>query len=168
VKATRNAATAYAIALAVLVVDQLSKFWVLNVLHLEESRPITVLPVFQLHLVWNQGVSFGLFRADSDVMRWVLVAFSVAVVLLLIWWAARQTRRLPTIALGLIIGGAIGNNFVDRVRFGAVVDFLDFGGLHFPWVFNVADSAISIGVVLLLLDSLLHRDAAPKAEQPEA
>ena len=162
-KLTRNAVTAFVIAAGVLVVDQISKFWVLDVLRLEERGPIAVLPVFQLHMVWNQGVSFGLFRAGSDVMRWVLVAFSVGVVCLLIWWAARQVRRWPAIALGLIIGGAIGNNFIDRVRFGAVVDFLDFGGLHFPWVFNVADSAISVGVALLLLDSLLHREDGPKA-----
>ena len=157
-KPSRNALLAYAIAAMVLLADQASKFWVLEVLHLEEDGPVEVLPFFQLHMVWNQGVSFGLFRAGTDVMRWLLVAFSVGVVCLLIWWAARQARRLPSIALGLIIGGAIGNNFIDRVRFGAVADFLDFGGLHFPWVFNVADSAISVGVVLLLLDSLLHRD----------
>jgi signal peptidase II len=157
-KPSRNAVMAYLIAGLVLVVDQVSKFWVLEKLHLEERGPVPVLPFFQLHMVWNQGVSFGLLRSGADMMRWVLVAFSVGVVCLLIWWAARQTRRLPAVALGLIIGGAIGNNFIDRVRFGAVVDFLDFGGLSFPWVFNVADSAISVGVVLLLLDSLFHRE----------
>jgi signal peptidase II len=159
---TRNAVLAYAIAAVVLVVDQVSKFWVLEVLHLEERGPISILPFFQLNMVWNQGVSFGLLRSGAGVMRWVLVVFSVAVVCLLIWWAARQARRLPAIALGLIIGGAIGNNFIDRVRFGAVADFLDFGGLHFPWVFNVADSAISVGVALLLLDSLFHREDRPE------
>lgn len=167
-KLTRNAATAYLIAAVVLVVDQLSKFWVLNVLHLADRGSIPVLPIFHLNLVWNQGVSFGLFKADTaSLMRWVLVGFSVAVVALLVWWASRQTRRLPTWALGLIIGGAIGNNFIDRVRFGAVVDFLDFSPI-FPWVFNVADSAITVGVVLLLLDSVLHREPEASAGRTEA
>jgi signal peptidase II len=153
---------AYATALVVLVLDQLSKFWVLEVLDLENRPAIEVLPIFSLTMVRNEGVSFGLFRADSDTMRWVLVAFAVAVVLALIWWAARQTRRLPALALGLIIGGAVGNNLIDRVRFGWVTDFLDFSGLYFPWVFNVADSGITVGVILLLLDSFFHKE--PKAE----
>jgi signal peptidase II len=153
---------AYALAVVVLALDQLSKFWILEVVRLEEGRPIALAPFFQLSMVWNKGVSFGLFRADSDTMRWVLVAFAVLVVLALIWWAGRQTRRLPAAALGLIIGGAIGNNLIDRVRFGSVADFLDFSGLWFPWVFNVADSAITVGVVLLLLDSFFHKE--PKSE----
>ena len=160
----RNAILAYAIAAVILVADQVSKFWVLNVLHLDTRGTIQVLPFFQLHLVKNAGVSFGLLRADSDVTRWILVGFAACVVALLIWWTARQTRRLPALALGLIIGGAIGNNLIDRVRFGHVVDFLDFGGLYFPWVFNVADSSISIGVVLLLLDSFLHRETPAGGE----
>ena len=155
---TRQGWMAYAVALVVLVLDQLSKFWVLEVLDLENRPAIEVLPFFKLSMVWNEGVSFGLFRADSDTMRWVLVGFAVMVVLALLWWAGRQTRRLPALALGLIIGGAIGNNFIDRVRVGSVADFLDFSGLWFPWVFNVADSGITVGVVLLLLDSFFHKE----------
>jgi signal peptidase II len=154
---TRQGWMAYAVASAVLALDQLSKFWVLEVLDLDNRPAIEVLPIFRLSMVWNEGVSFGLLRANSDAMRWLLVAFAVAVVLVLIWWSGRQVRRLPALSLGLIIGGAIGNNLIDRVRFGRVADFLDFSGLHFPWVFNVADSAISVGVVLLLLDSFFHR-----------
>ncbi len=157
---TRQGWMAYAIAAVVLALDQLSKFWVLEVLDLDNRPAIEVLPVFRLSMVWNEGVSFGLFRADSDAMRWLLVAFAAVVVLVLVWWAGRQVRRLPALALGLIIGGAVGNNMIDRVRFGRVADFLDFSGLHFPWVFNVADSAITVGVVLLLLDSVFHRDEA--------
>ena len=82
------------------------------------------------------------------------MAFALVVVAALAVWARRVDRPLLAAALGLVIGGAIGNNLIDRVRFGAVADFLDFTGLHFPWVFNVADSAITVGVVLLLLDSL--------------
>ena len=163
---TREGWLAYALAGVVVVLDQLSKFWVLEVLDLDNRiGPIEILPFFRLSMVWNKGVSFGLFSADSDVMRWLLVGFAVAVVLILAWWTARQTRRLPALSLGLIIGGAIGNNFIDRVRFGSVADFLDFSGLWFPWVFNVADSAITVGVALLLFDSFFHREE-PRSKPP--
>ena len=147
--------TAYAIAAAVIVLDQLVKFWVLNLVQLQERGPVPVLPIFQLTMVWNPGVSFGLLRADTPAGRWILVGFATAVVAGLAWWARRIARPLTAVALGLVMGGAIGNNLIDRVRFGAVADFLDFHGLYFPWVFNVADSAITVGVVLLLLDSFL-------------
>jgi len=146
---------AYALALVVLVLDQLSKFWVLSVLRLEERGSIELLPVFSLSMVWNRGVSFGLLQAQQDLARWGLVAFSAAVAVALIVWARRVQRPLLAGALGLVIGGAVGN-LIDRVRFGAVADFLDVSGLgFFPWVFNVADSAITVGVLLLILDSLL-------------
>jgi signal peptidase II len=144
---------AYSLALAVIVADQLSKMWFLS-LGLQEGQTQPVFGPFSLTMVWNQGVSFGLLRADSGVMRWVLSFFSVAVAIVLAVWARKVQRPLLGWAIGLVMGGAIGN-MIDRVRFGKVVDFLDFQPLHFPWVFNVADSAISIGVVLLLLDSLL-------------
>jgi signal peptidase II len=150
---------AYAIAAGVVLLDQLTKIWVTIGLDLEYRPPVQVLPFFRLTMVHNQGVSFGLFKAHADTMRWILVAFSVLVVALLVGWARKVERRLTAVALGLIIGGAIGNNWIDRVRFGWVVDFLDFSGLHFPWVFNIADSAITTGVVLLLLDSVLRPDA---------
>ena len=114
-------------------------------------------PIFNLTMVWNVGVSFGLLKA-YDLARWGLIGFSAVVVLALAIWASRLDRLRPAAALGLIMGGAIGNNLIDRVRFGAVVDFLDFKGLYFPWVFNVADSAITLGVILLLIDSVF----APK------
>lgn len=94
-----------------------------------------------------------------DLARWLLAAFSAAVAVGLIVWARRIGRPLLSVAIGLIIGGAVGN-LIDRVRWGAVADFLNFSGLHFPWVFNVADSAITVGVALLLLDSLR---TAPKS-----
>jgi signal peptidase II len=155
---------AYALALMVVLLDQLSKLWVLNGLHIAERGPVEVLPFFRLQLVWNRGVSFGLFRADEHMMRWALTGFAGIVVAFLAAWAWRQTRRLPALALGLIIGGAAGNNFIDRPRFGAVVDFLDFSPI-FPWVFNVADSAISMGVALLLLDTFLDRDKASPPQE---
>lgn len=150
---------AYAIAAAVVVLDQLSKFWVTRILDLEYRPPIEIAPVFRLSMVHNQGVSFGLFKAHADTMRWVLVLFSVMVVIALVGWARKVERKMTAVALGLIIGGAIGNNWIDRVRFGWVVDFLDFSGLHFPWVFNIADAGISIGVALLLIDSVLRPEA---------
>jgi len=111
-------------------------------------------------MVWNRGVSFGLFRADADLVRWILTIFSIAVAIALSIWVRKADRPMLSVGLGLVIGGAIGNA-IDRIRFGAVVDFLDFQRLgFFPWVFNVADSAITIGVVFLLLDSLRKESAA--------
>jgi signal peptidase II len=106
-------------------------------------------------------VSFGLLRADTEAGRWILVAFATAVVAALAYWARRLDRPLTAVALGLVIGGAIGNNLIDRVRFGAVADFLDFQGLFFPWVFNVADSAITVGAVLLIYDTFLRPKHEP-------
>lgn len=149
----------YGLAALVIVLDQASKYWILNVYDLPAKGSTPILPFFSLSMVWNRGVSFGLFRADVDLARWGLAIFSLGVAIALGLWARRNDRLLPAVALGLVIGGAIGN-LIDRVRFGAVVDFLDFGGLHFPWVFNVADSGITIGVALLLLDSAVsHRKA---------
>jgi signal peptidase II len=152
---TRLGLSAYALAAVVVALDQLSKAWVLGPLDLPDRGVIQVLPFFRLSMVWNPGVSFGLLAARGDLGRWLLVAFAACVVSALALWARRVERPLTALAAGLIMGGAIGNNIVDRVRFGQVVDFLDFGGLGFKWVFNVADSAISIGVALLLLEMLL-------------
>ena len=154
---------AYGLAAVVAVLDQASKYWVLNVLHLPDRPPVHVLPFFQLTMVWNQGVSFGLLRADAGAGRWLLVAFALAVVIALAVWTHSVRRPLAALALGLVMGGAIGNNLIDRVRFGAVADFLDFHVLAFPWVFNLADSAITVGVVLLLLDSFMRPKGAAGA-----
>lgn len=152
-KVTKNGWTAYAIALAVIVLDQLSKYWILGVLRLPEQQPHEVIWPLQFTRIWNEGVSFGLLQARHDVVRWGLVLFSLGVAGLLAGWARTQTRRLPALGLGMVIGGAIGNA-IDRARFGAVVDFIDVQRLgFFPWIFNIADSGITIGVILLLLDS---------------
>ena len=117
-------------------------------------------PVLRFTFVQNTGVSFGLFGGGEA--RWGLTIFSVLVSGALAWWATRADRRLLITAIGLVIGGALGN-VIDRVRFGYVVDFIDVSGTGvFPWVFNVADSAITIGVVLLIIDSFLS-DRASKA-----
>jgi signal peptidase II len=151
---SRLALTAYAFALIVIVIDQLTKAWVLNGLDLMEVGRVPVWPpILNLSFVLNDGVSFGLFGGGAA--RWGLSAFSIIVAAALGWWATKSDRRLLTAAIGLVMGGALGN-VIDRIRFGGVVDFIDFSGTGvFPWVFNVADSAITVGVVLLILDSLM-------------
>lgn len=146
--------TAYALAAVVLILDQLSKYWILFVHDLPSKVSTPIGGPLAFTMVWNRGVSFGLLRADQDLARWLLSVFSLVVAVILMVWARKAQRPLLSIGLGLVIGGAIGNA-IDRIRFGAVVDFIDVQALgFFPWVFNVADSAISIGVVFLLLDSL--------------
>lgn len=151
---------AFALAAAVIVLDQASKYWILSVLRLPEYASREVVWPLQFTRIWNQGVSFGLMQANHDIVRWGLVVFSLAVAVLLAFWARSQTRLLPALGLGLVIGGAIGNA-IDRARFGAVVDFIDVQRLgFFPWIFNVADSGITIGVILILLDSLRPQRAS--------
>jgi len=153
------------IAALVVVLDQLSKWLIFVVFFgpsLEGAHPgalplaagIEVLPFFNLVTVWNRGVSFGMFSSDSQLILWMLSAFALAVCGFLLVYLSRARRWLLVIAIGGVIGGAIGN-VIDRVRFGAVADFLDFHafGLHWP-AFNVADSAIVVGVGLMLVDAL--------------
>jgi signal peptidase II len=153
-RVSRLGLMAYALSAVVIVLDQLSKFWILEVFKLPGRGSVPVTPFFNLTMVWNRGVSFGLFRAEEDLARWGLAGFSIAVAAAFAFWVADSSRRLPAVAFGLAIGGALGN-VIDRVRFGAVADFLDFGGLHFPWVFNVADAGITVGMALVLLDSVI-------------
>jgi signal peptidase II len=150
----RKPLAAYAIAVATIVLDQISKYWILNVFMLPAKGSVLVGGPFSLSMVWNRGVSFGLLRAEVDLARWALVAFSLGVAAFLAFWARKIERPLLALSVGLIMGGAVGNA-IDRARFGAVADFLDFKALYFPWIFNVADSAITVGVILLLLDSVL-------------
>lgn len=157
-KIPRIAYAAYGFALLVILIDQATKAWILSGLDLREIGRVPVWPpIFNFTWVENRGVSFGLFGDGSA--RWMLSLFSVAVAGVLGWWALKADRRLLITAIGLVMGGAIGN-VIDRIRFGFVVDFLDFSGTgFFPWVFNVADSAITIGVILLILDSVLSERA---------
>ncbi|HLT00626.1 MAG TPA: signal peptidase II [Geminicoccaceae bacterium] len=140
-----------AIAGVVVVLDQLTKWAILVWL----DRAIALTPFFNLVVVWNRGVSFGMFDSTSPLGPWVLSGLALAVVVLLLVWLRRVDHVLTATGLGLIIGGALGN-VIDRVRFGAVLDFLDFHAFGWHWpAFNVADSAISVGAVLLLVDGLL-------------
>lgn len=158
-KIPRIALAAYGFALLIIVIDQLTKAWIISGLDLREVGRVPVWPpIFNFTWVENRGVSFGLFGDGSA--RWMLSIFSIVVAGILGWWALKADRRLLVSAIGLIMGGAIGN-VIDRIRFGFVVDFLDFSGTgFFPWVFNVADSAITVGVILLILDSVLSERAA--------
>lgn len=153
-RAPRLAILAYAIAIAVVISDQALKYWVLEVFRLPERGAAQVAGPFWLSLVWNRGFSFGILNAGMDWTRWALAAFRIAVTIALAIWAWRLERLSLGLAVGLIMGGAVGN-VIDQIRLGAVTDFLDFTRLWFPWVFNLADSAITIGSVLLIWDLFL-------------
>jgi signal peptidase II len=162
---TRNGLTAYAIALAAVVLDQLSKAWILGPFDLKDKGSVEVLPIFRLSYVENPGISYGLLQSHGGIGRWLLVLFAAAVVAALGVWVSKATRGLTVVAIGLIMGGAIGNNLIDRIRFGWVADFLDFSPIGFRWVFNVADSAITVGVIVLLIDTFLTA-RPPAAAEP--
>ena len=154
IRVPRLALIAYVLALIVIVSDQALKYWVLDVFGLPERFSAPVAGPFYLTMVWNKGVSFGVLNTDAEWTRWVLSAFSLIVAGALAVWAWKVDRPILALAVGLIIGGAVGNA-IDRLRLGAVTDFLDFTRLMFPWVFNLADSAISVGSVLLIWDLFL-------------
>ena len=130
--------------------DQATKWWVLAHL-MDPPRVIPVTPFFNLVLAWNRGVSFGLLSADHPATPWLLSSLALAVIAGLVVWTTRDRRPGMAASIGFIVGGALGN-VVDRLRHGAVTDFLDFhvAGYHWP-AFNLADTAIFVGVALLLL-----------------
>jgi len=153
------------VAALVFFFDQMSKWWITGPLALPDRAPIDVVPIFRLIFVQNYGVSMGFLTAGSDSARWLLTALTAAIAIGVLVWLWREKSRGEAAALGLILGGAIGN-ILDRVRLGYVVDFLN---LHFgAWspflVFNLADAAISIGVALLVLRALLTREAPAPTE----
>ena len=159
----RSRAFGFALALAVFVADQLTKWLVTGPLNLREVQQIYVLPIFNLTWTENYGISLGLFNASTDTGRWILVAVTSAIAVGVAYWIGRERLRGDQAALGLILGGALGN-ILDRVRHGYVVDFADlhFGAVRPFLVFNVGDAAISIGVVILLLRAFLMRNEQPK------
>jgi signal peptidase II len=142
------------IATLVLLADQLHKAWMLYVYDIGAKGTVTLTPFFDLVLVWNQGVSYGLLAQRTELGRWGLILFAFAAAIALVVWLARITSPLAAAAIGLIIGGAIGNA-VDRILYGAVADFFSLHAFGFEWyVFNIADTAIVAGVVGLLYESL--------------
>ena len=149
------------VAAVVIALDQATKWWIIDAF-LTPPGIIPVTPFFNIVMAWNRGVSFGMFDSDSTAAVWILSALALAIVAALAVWLRRTDRLLVAAALGLVIGGALGN-VADRLQFGAVRDFLDFhaAGYHWP-AFNVADACITVGAVLLVLDSLFVEDEKPK------
>ncbi|MEM7192518.1 MAG: signal peptidase II [Pseudomonadota bacterium] len=149
------------VAVLTLIADQGNKLWMLYVYDIAAKAPVAVTPFFDLILVWNKGISYGLLQQHSIAGRMALVAFAVIVIAALVLWLARISSRLTAIAIGLIIGGAAGNA-IDRAVHGAVADFYSFHAFGFHWyIFNIADVAIVAGVIGLLYDSLFggHKKA---------
>ncbi len=147
---------ALGLAAVILVLDQMTK-WIMVQALTSAGHAIEVTGFFNLVLVYNRGVSFGFL---GTVPAWVLIVVSLVIVVGLVIWLWRQSRRLPSIGIGLVVGGALGN-VIDRLHAPGVIDFLDVHvyGYHWP-AFNVADAAITIGIGLILFDSLfLDRDS---------
>jgi signal peptidase II len=149
------------IAAAIFITDQIMKALVLGPFGLRvEGDSLELLPIFNLTLVHNEGISLGLLQASSDAMRWGLVAVTGAVSVFVAGWLWREANRLDALGLSLVLGGALGN-LVDRVRYGYVVDYADlhFGAFRPFLVFNIADAAITIGVLVLLARALFAKDS---------
>ncbi len=154
------------VALAIVALDQALKALALRLVF-DPPRVLEITPFFNLAPAWNRGVSFGLLAHDSPWAPWLLTALAAAIAIFLLRWLSRAETPWVAVALGLVLGGAVGNA-VDRLRFGAVVDFLDFHafGWHF-WAFNLADSAITIGAAGLLLTSLWAERLSRLADRPK-
>jgi signal peptidase II len=144
------------VAAIVVLLDQANKAWMLYVYDIGARGTVTVTPFFDLVLVWNQGISYGLLPQEGVLGRLGLILFALGASLALAVWLASLSSRLAAVAIGLIIGGAIGNA-IDRVVYGAVADFFSFHAFGLEWyIFNIADTAIVAGVVGLLYDSLFR------------
>lgn len=148
------------IAAIIFITDQIMKALVLGPFGLRvEGDSVELLPIFNLTLVHNEGISLGMFQATSDLMRWGLVAVTGAVSVFVGVWLWREANRHDALGLSLVLGGALGN-LVDRVRYGYVVDYADlhFGAFRPFLVFNIADAAITIGVLVLLMRALFAKE----------
>ncbi|MEH3106531.1 MAG: signal peptidase II [Sphingomonas fennica] len=161
--------TGFAVAVATLLADQLVKYAVTVPLALPERGVIPLIPFFDLRWVQNYGVSMGFLTAEGALGQWLLVGLTAAITIGVATWAWIERRRWDVLALGLVLGGALGN-ILDRVRLGYVVDYAD---LHFGlwrpfYIFNLADAAISIGVAILVLRAILVRDVPAPSEDSHA
>ena len=167
-EALNRRAMGFLIAILVFVADQLTKWWVTGPLGVDHIGAVYYLiPNFQLTYTENNGISLGLLNATTEVGRWMLVALTSAIAIGVAFWITREKNRVDQLALGMVLGGALGN-ILDRTRHGYVVDFAD---LHFgEWrpflIFNVGDAAISIAVVILLLRAFVSRKDQPKGNEP--
>lgn len=152
----QRAVTVAFAAFVVIVLDQLHKWWMLDQLGIAHRDPIELLPFFRLVMVWNQGVSFGMLTHDVGYMRWFLIAVALVICAVMLRFGLKSDIKWERIGYGMVIGGALGN-VIDRIRFGAVADFFHFHVGSFSWpAFNVADSAICLGVGLLLWMMTFH------------
>ena len=145
----------------VLALDRLSKFWVVDQLDLRSVGSIDVFPPFlRLRMAWNEGVNFGLFANDGNILRWGLIALAVIISVWLANWTRKMTHWSGPLLAGLVIGGALGNA-LDRAIYGAVADFLNMSccGLNNPFAFNIADVAIFLGAFGLVLTSYKHENS---------
>jgi signal peptidase II len=143
------------VALIVLILDQASKLWLLYGVGIVDGERIPIAPFLNVVLMWNTGISYSLFSQTTAAGRWALLGVTIVITIVLAVWLWRGAGLVSALALGAIIGGALGNGY-DRFAYGAVVDFCDFhiGGWHW-YVFNVADTAIVLGVALLAYDGLI-------------
>ena len=159
----------YGLAVLLFLADQLTKAIIIGPVALKQLGQIYLLPILNLTWVENYGIALGMLQAGRDVERWLLVVATGAIAVFVANWIRRERSRGDSAALGLVLGGALGN-ITDRVRFGHVVDFIDFhiGGFRPFLVFNLADAAITIGVVLLLIRALFAREDAAKTETDNA
>ena len=157
----------FAVALIIFALDQVAKWFVTGPLDLRAVGEIYLLPIFQFTYTENNGISLGLLNATNPVGRWMLVALTGAIAIGVAYWIGKEKARFDQAALGLVLGGALGN-ILDRVRFGYVVDFADlhFGTFRPFLVFNVGDAAISIGVAILLLRAFLTRKEQGEGDKP--
>ena len=148
------------LSVIVLVLDQVSKIWITTSMFLYES--INVIPFFQLTYVQNEGAAFSFLNDAGGWQRWFFVSLSLIASVFIIIWLSKlpKSEKLQSLGLAMVLGGAIGN-LIDRLRFGYVIDFLDvyYQTWHWP-VFNVADSAITVGVFMLLLDSFKNKEGS--------
>jgi signal peptidase II len=159
----------FLIALVVFALDQLTKYWVtgpLGVNHIGDQ--LVLLPFFQLTYTENNGISLGLLNATTEIGRWMLVGLTSAIAVGVAYWLGREKNRIDQVALGMVLGGALGN-ILDRVRHGYVVDFADlhFGEFRPFMIFHIGEAAISIAVVILLLRAFLSRKDHAKGSDPE-
>ena len=159
----------FAVAVVVLILDQLAKWLVTHPLGINEiGDQLVLLPIFNFTYTQNEGISLGMLNATNPVGRWMLVGLTSAIAVAVAVWIGRERSRIDQAALGMVLGGALGN-ILDRVRFGYVTDFLDlhFGDYRPFLVFNVGDAAISIAVVILLLRAFLARKDQHEGPEPK-
>ena len=144
------------VALSVVVLDQLSKYWILYEF-LGQNSYVPMSEIFNVVRAWNTGVSFSMLNNYGNLGVWILSALAIVIVLFLVGWLKNEKDRLVQIALGFIMGGALGN-VIDRLRFGAVFDFLDFhvNDVHWP-AFNLADSFICVGAALIIIHAVVEK-----------